>query len=89
MSTKEQHDLLLKMVDEFAVNYVKPRAKDVDLTGEFPRETKEQLAKLGLLSVPYPRELGGVGGNTKDYVDVVRILSKYCATTGVIVSAHT
>lgn len=89
MSTREQHDLLLKMVDEFAVNYVKPRAKDVDLTGEFPRETKDQLAKLGLLSVPYPRELGGVGGNTKDYVDVVRILSKYCATTGVIVSAHT
>lgn len=85
----KQHDLLVKMVEEFANEFVKPKAKEIDITGNFPVEVVDQLRKLGLLSIPYPREYGGVGGTYKDYVDVVRILSKYCATTGVIVSAHT
>lgn len=85
----KQHDLLLKMTEEFAQKYVKPRAKETDITGQFPRSTVDIMAKTGLLGIPFPKEFGGVGGSQRDYCDVVRILSKYCATTGVILSAHT
>lgn len=86
--TKER-ELLVKMVEEFAEQYVKPRANEIDETEEFPKDIRQKLGEYGLLSVPYPREIGGVGGNTTDYVDVVRILAKYCGTTSVIISAHT
>lgn len=87
MATRSE--LLEKMVTDFTQEVVKPRAKEVDAEGKFPRDTVDQMARYGLLGIPYPRELGGVGGTTKDYVNVVRILSRHCATTSVIVSAHT
>lgn len=84
-----EHNLLLKMVEEFTQKVVKPRAFEVDEKEEFPVDTVEQMGKYGLLGLPFSQTFGGVGANYKAYIDTVRILSKACATTGVIVSAHT
>ncbi len=81
--------LLLDLLDEFSETYVKPQAKTVDEEEIFPLETVKELGKLGLLGLPYPKTYHGVGAPYKAYIDTVRILSKDCATTGVIISAHT
>lgn len=81
--------LLYDLLDEFSETYVKPQAKTVDEEEVFPLETVKQLGKLGLLGLPYPSIYKGVGAPYKAYIDTVRILSKDCATTGVIISAHT
>jgi butyryl-CoA dehydrogenase len=81
--------LLFDLLDEFSETYVKPQAKTVDEEEVFPLETVKQLGKLGLLGLPYPSIYKGVGAPYKAYIDTVRILSKDCATTGVIISAHT
>lgn len=81
--------LLFDLLDEFSETYVKPHAKIVDEEEIFPLETVKQLGKLGLLGLPYPSIYKGVGAPYKAYIDTVRILSKDCATTGVIISAHT
>lgn len=81
--------LLLKMLEEFALKEVKPLAKQTDEEERFPIETVKKMAELGILGLPYETMYGGVGAPYTSYVDAVRILSKYCATTGVILSAHT
>ncbi|BCR36022.1 acyl-CoA dehydrogenase family protein [Mariniplasma anaerobium] len=82
-------DLLNEMVEEFSKTYVKPLARSVDEEERFPAETVELLGKYGLLGLPFPKEYGGVGADTKAYIDTVRTISKDCATTSVIISAHT
>ena len=84
-----KHELLIKMLENYGSTIVKSRAHDIDEQERFPLETVAELGRYGLLGLPFPESLGGVGADTKAYIDAVRILSKYCATTGVIVSAHT
>lgn len=86
--TREQ-ELVKKMVREFAVNEVKPIAAEIDETERFPMENVKKMAKLGMLGIPFSKEYGGAGGDTLSYILAVEELSKVCATTGVIVSAHT
>ena len=86
--TKEQ-EFVRKMVREFAVNEVKPLAADIDKEHRFPVETVEKMAKYGLLGVPFPTEVGGAGGDHISYAITVEELSRVCASTGVICSAHT
>jgi butyryl-CoA dehydrogenase len=86
--TREQ-ELVKKMVREFAINEVKPVAAEIDETERFPMENVEKMAKLGMLGIPFSKEYGGSGGDTLSYIIAVEELSKVCATTGVIVSAHT
>lgn len=86
--TKEQ-ELFLQMIREFAEKEVKPLAAEVDEQERFPIETVEKMAALGIMGIPFPVEYGGAGGDNMLYSMAVEELSKVCATTGVIVSAHT
>ena len=86
--TKEQ-EFVRKMVREFAVNEVEPIAADIDREHRFPTETVEKMARYGLLGVPFPTEYEGAGGDHISYAITVEELSRVCASTGVICSAHT
>ncbi len=86
--TKEQ-EFVRKMVREFAVTEVEPLAAEIDKEHRFPVETVEKMAKYGLLGIPFPTELGGAGGDHISYAITVEELSRVCASTGVICSAHT
>ena len=86
--TKEQ-EFVRKMVREFAVNEVEPIAADIDKEHRFPTETVEKMARYGLLGVPFPTEYEGAGGDHISYAITVEELSRVCASTGVICSAHT
>lgn len=86
--SKEQ-EMARTLFKEFAENEVKPLAQEVDETEHFPRATVEKMQKLGFMGIPQPKEFGGQGCDTLTYVLCVEELSKVCATTGVIVSAHT
>ena len=82
-------ELFLQMIREFAEKEVKPLAAEIDETERFPEETVKKMAKLGLMGIPVPVEYGGAGGNNILYTMAVEELSRVCATTGVILSAHT
>ena len=86
--TKEQ-EFVRKMVREFAVTEVEPLAADIDKEHRFPVETVEKMAKYGLLGVPFPTEYGGAVADHISYAITVEELSRVCASTGVICSAHT
>jgi butyryl-CoA dehydrogenase len=61
---------------------------EIDRTHEFPTKAVAELGKLGMLGVFIPEEYGGAGLDNVSYALVVEELSVECASTGVIVSAH-
>ena len=85
----EEHVQLQQTFREFAENEVKPLAKELDETERFPTEAVQKMAEMGMMGLPIPEELGGSGVDQLGYVLAVEELSKVCATTGIILSAHT
>ena len=86
--TKEQ-EFVRKMVREFAKTEVEPIAADIDKEHRFPEENVKKMAELGIMGIPFPTELGGAGGDHISYAIAVEELARVCASTAVIVSAHT
>ncbi len=86
--SKEQENVK-KMVREFAEAEVEPIAAEIDQNHRFPIENVEKMAKYGMFGVPFPKQYGGAGGDHISYAITVEELSRVCASTGVIVSAHT
>lgn len=87
MLSQEQIDLQA-MFKEFAGNEVRPLAAEIDETERFPIETVKKLAEMGMMGLPVPEQYGGSGVGQLGYILAVEELSKVCATTGIILSAH-
>ena len=85
--TKEQ-EMMQKLCREFAVNEVEPIAAEIDEQERYPFETVDKMRKLGLMGIQFPKELGGSGGDTICYSIAIEEASKFCGTTGCIISAH-
>lgn len=89
MILNKEETLLHKLYEEFSIKEVKPLAKEVDELERFPEETVEKMKNIGMLGIPFGDEFSGSGASYVSYIDAVMTLSKYCATTGIILSAHT
>ncbi len=85
----EEHEMIRKMVRDFAKNEVAPTAAERDEEERFDRELFDQMAELGLTGIPSPEEYGGIGSDYLAYVIAIEELSRVCASTGVTLSAHT
>ncbi|HDR7622971.1 TPA: acyl-CoA dehydrogenase AcdA [Bacillus mycoides] len=85
----EEHEMIRKMVRDFARNEVAPTAAERDEEERFDRALFDQMAELGLTGIPWPEEYGGIGSDYLVYVIAVEELSRVCASTGVTLSAHT
>lgn len=86
--TQEQR-MMREMVAQFAREHIAPGARNNQKEGRFPSEIISQAAELGLMGIAYPAEYGGAGMDFISYMLAVEEISRYCASTGVIVSAHT
>ncbi len=84
----EEQKLLRENVRRFAEEVAKPRAKEIDQTGEFPRSFFDQAGELGLAGVFVPEEYDGSGMDTLSYALVIEEISRVCATSGVILSVN-
>ena len=85
----KEHQMLRTLYRDFAEQQVKDLAHELDEEERFPDETVAKMAKYGFLGIPFPKEYGGQGCDTLAYAMCVEELAKVCATTAVIVSAHT
>lgn len=88
-SLSKQEELFLQMIREFTAKEVAPLAAEIDEQERFPAETVEKMGKIGLMGIPVPKEYGGQGGTNQLYTMAVEELGRACATTSVVVSAHT
>jgi alkylation response protein AidB-like acyl-CoA dehydrogenase len=85
----KEHEQIRALVREFAEREVKPGAAKRDEEEYFDRTIFDKMAELGLTGIPWPEEYGGAGMDYLAYVIAVEELSRVCASTGVVLSAHT
>lgn len=85
----EEHEMIRKMVRDFAKNEVAPTAAERDEEERFDKSLFDKMAELGLTGIPWPEEYGGIGSDYVAYCIAVEELSRVCASTGVTLSAHT
>lgn len=84
----EEQRMLQDTVRKFANDVLKPKAVEIDKSGEFPHETIKKLADLGLMGVIIPEEFGGAGFDFLSLAVAIEEISRVCATTGVIVAVN-
>ncbi len=84
----EEQKMLKEMVAKFASEKIAPVASENERNHRFPREIINEAAELGLMGIAYPTEYGGAGMDYVSYFLAVEEVSRWCASTGVIISAH-
>jgi butyryl-CoA dehydrogenase len=84
----DEHEMIRKMVRDFAENEVGPTAAQRDEDEVFDRSIFDKMAELGLTGIPWDEQYGGIGSDYLSYVIAVEELSRVCASTGVTLSAH-
>lgn len=85
----DEQQLIRDAVREFAETEVTPIAAELDRDHRFPYELLPKLAEMNLMGMPYPEKEGGAGADYVSYVIAIEEISRACASTGIIVSAHT
>jgi butyryl-CoA dehydrogenase len=85
----DEQQLIRDAVREFAEAEVAPIAAEIDRDHRFPHEILPRLAEMNLMGMPFPEKLGGAGADYLSYIIAVEELSRACASTGIILSAHT
>lgn len=85
----EEENFACETARAFAEKEVAPLAVKIDREHYFPRELLPEMGALGLLGAIVPQEYGGAGLSTLAYALIIEELSAACASTGIIVSAHT
>ncbi len=84
-----QYKEIRDLVSKFADTEVAPLAAKIDHDGEIPKDLINKLYENGFMGSYIPEEFGGAGMDYTSYAIIVEELSRGCASTGVLVSAHT
>jgi butyryl-CoA dehydrogenase len=85
----QDHKVLRDAVRDFVDKEVKPLAMQIDEEHRIPEELVAKMAEMGFLGSYFPEEYGGAGLDILSYAIVVEEVSKACASSGVLISAHT
>ena len=86
--TDKQKELQAKLI-ELSRTTLRDNAVESDKKLLFPRKNFEALAKLGLLGLIVPKELGGMGENHVAAAMVVETIARYgCASTAMCYTMH-
>jgi alkylation response protein AidB-like acyl-CoA dehydrogenase len=86
--TDKQKDLQAKLI-ELSRTTLRDNAVESDKKLLFPRKNFEALAKLGLLGLIVPKELGGMGENHVAAAMAVETIARYgCASTAMCYTMH-
>jgi alkylation response protein AidB-like acyl-CoA dehydrogenase len=80
--------LILQSVEEIARERLKPRAAEIDETGEFPWDTVRLFAENGILTPLVPEEYGGIGAEYLLFCMIIEEIAKVCASSALILIAQ-
>jgi len=84
-----QYKEIRDMVSKFTDSEVMPLASQIDHDGKIPADLVNKLFENGFMGSYIPEEYGGAGMDYSSYAIIVEEISRGCASTGVLISAHT
>lgn len=84
----EDHEMLVKMVRDFAQKEIIPIAEELDESGDFPLETIQKMGGMGLMGIEVPEAYGGAGMDSLAYVLTMIEVAKADASHSTILSVN-
>src|SRR3972149_11604892 len=84
----EEQKLWRDAVHDFVVKEVKPKAREVDETGEFNWAAAKKMGPLGLLGLNVPEAYGGPGVDAVSAALAIEQLGWGCGSTALAIAAH-
>ncbi|HSO93564.1 MAG TPA: acyl-CoA dehydrogenase family protein [Candidatus Dormibacteraeota bacterium] len=84
----EEQQQIREMVHDLCLEQVEPRAAAIDESGEFPWDIKEIFARQDILAIPFTPDYGGVSGSAVTLLVAIEEISKFCATSSLILSVQ-
>ncbi len=87
MPTQESHQLI-EMTRDVCRKELAPLVDGFERNGGFPEQAFRTLGELGLLSLPYPEDVGGGGQPYEVYLQVVEEIGQVWMSVAVGVSVH-
>lgn len=85
----EQEKMLQMVAKEFAIKSVKPRAAEIDSSGQFPFDLAKEMGERGFRGLPYPAEYGGGEAGYTSYTLVLEQICQVSMTVGAIMAINT
>ncbi|ALA66806.1 acyl-CoA dehydrogenase family protein [Corynebacterium lactis] len=83
----EEYTELQKVVREFANEVVNPVAAEHDRNHTFPYEVVSQMGEMGLFGLPFPEEVGGMGGDYLSFGIALEELAKVDQSVAITLEA--
>jgi alkylation response protein AidB-like acyl-CoA dehydrogenase len=77
---KDFRDTIRQIVDD----KVRPRAAEIDATGEYPWDVRKLFAEQDILALPFEEQYGGTGTGTLMLQLAVEEIAKACASSALI-----
>ena len=71
-------------IRQIAQERIRPRAPEIDRTGEYPRDIRELLSEQDILGLPFAEEYGGTGTGTLMLQIGVEEIARECASSALI-----
>ena len=71
-------------IRQIAQERIRPRAPEIDRTGEYPRDIRELLGEQDILGLPFAEEYGGTGTGTLMLQIGVEEIARECASSALI-----
>lgn len=78
---------LQKVVREFANEVVDPVSAEHDRNHTFPYEIVSQMGEMGLFGLPFPEEVGGMGGDYLSFGIALEELAKVDQSVAITLEA--
>ena len=83
----DEYQELQKVVREFANEVVDPVAAEHDRNHTFPYEVVQQMGQMGLFGLPFPEEVGGMGGDYLSFGIALEELAKVDQSVAITLEA--
>src|SRR5215211_1292618 len=84
----EEQKLWQKSVHDFVAKELRPKAHEVDVTGEFNWTAARKMGPLGLLGLNIPEEYGGAGVDAVSAAIALEEIGWGCGSTALAIAAH-
>jgi alkylation response protein AidB-like acyl-CoA dehydrogenase len=83
---RAEADAFLATLEQFLAENVD--ADEIDRTGDYPAKVVDGFRKIGAFGMKIPKEYGGLGFSSVNYMRAVSLIATWCGSSVAWVSAH-
>lgn len=84
----KEYDSRLESIGTFVEKEILPDAKRTDQEEIFPRHNLDKLFRKGVMAIPFPQALGGLGLPCPVYIAALEMIARACANTALQVDVQ-